>query len=508
MSNIAIIIQRTYNGLSTEYSTMPKNQLSNFSSVLIDERTDSAQIAPNGVYYSVMNYKNIKVYSFINASIKDVSKRDGFYAVRLLVGASSNIKNVENVLNKIAQRYHNSIQTNIQAIQDYKDILAEAQVEPNKIIKTRELSSSDKYYFLRDAGQSVSELLNSRAASYVNLLYVFKNGEAIPNAISHFNFQPAQQLETRLNIISVDNSSAHLSKILINNQEVRGSLGDQIELLVHQNDEIISINKDNERTVHSPNLSHIKIAGPKLRDIPESRSNNQRNMEDFSPRSFMLGAGLVLLLAALSFGGLYFFKYKPLQKEIKEKQNKISEVKKELENYEKGDALGIIKDNQGNKYTIVDDVVLKGNVDKNKYEYILTYKFNAIDENTITKVSEDENIEKIQQEFDIELIKTSNNQDNTDSDSNNKDIKSPNSPSPENDKDKKGDSKPATQTTNKGNQAQKPVTQDRPSKHDKSGGETDGSKNGSTANKTSTSNGDKSNNNKDMLEESEDIIGN
>ncbi|MDG4950764.1 hypothetical protein NLM59_07490 [Weeksellaceae bacterium KMM 9724] len=496
---------------------MPKNQLSNFSSVLIDERTDSAQIAPNGVYYSVMNYNNIKVYSFINASIKDVSKRDGFYAVRLLVGASSNIKNVENVLNKIAQRYHNSIQTNSQAIQDYKDILAEAQVETNKIIKSRELSSSDKYYFLKDAGQSVSELLNSKAASYVNLLYIFKNGEAIPNAISHFNFQPAQQLETRLNIISVDNSSAHLSKILINNQEVSGSLGEQIKLLVHQNDEIISINKDNERTLHSPNHSHIKIAGPRLRDIPESRSNNQRNMEDFSPRSFMLGAGLVLLLAALSLGGLYFLKYKPLQKEIKEKQNEISnldEVKKELENYEKADALGIIKDEQGNKYAIVNGVVLKGNVN-GKYEYILTNKFYAIDENTITKVSKDNKIKKIEKEFGFDLIKSSNNQVNTDSGSSNK----------ENDSNPSGNSgNNSTQTSGKdsndgsenrktngsnlhNNAKSSSNTGSGPkSSKEKSGGETGGSKDGATDKNTSTSDGDNSNNNKDMLEEAGDIM--
>ena len=162
----------------------------------------------------------------------------------------------------------------------------------------------------------------------------------------------------------------------------------------------------------------------------------------------MLGAGLVLLLAALSFGGLYFIKYKPLQKENKEKQNEIisnfDDVKEELENCKNREALGIIKDNQGNKYTIVDDVVLKGNVNNNKYEYILTYKFNAIDENTITKVSEDENIEKIEKEFGFELIKSPDNQTNTGGDSNNTGIKSPNPP--ESEKDKKGSKKPVAKT--------------------------------------------------------------
>ena len=65
MNQIGLLIQRTFNGLTIEYSSSPEYQALSPSLFLTDERTMAMQLSPDTPVVSIAQDTRYKCYSFI-----------------------------------------------------------------------------------------------------------------------------------------------------------------------------------------------------------------------------------------------------------------------------------------------------------------------------------------------------------------------------------------------------------------------------------------------------------
>ena len=121
---IGLLIQRTFNGLNTEY--VSENALASFDTKLFltDERNVAMQLSEAPVF-SVAQKGQAKCYSFIKRTL-DREKRSGFYAIRLFIEVTQSLKNLKQQLTRIAQEYEKSLQTPGYSA-DYPSLLKEVE---------------------------------------------------------------------------------------------------------------------------------------------------------------------------------------------------------------------------------------------------------------------------------------------------------------------------------------------------------------------------------------------
>lgn len=237
---IELIIQRTHNGLETEYQSTPN---ANFEQFLLDERKDSLQVSNRKDYYSLSANKNGKVYSLIK-SVRDREKRDGFLAVRLLTSATTTINNPTEILKNIAERSENYFQTKDRK-QDYSEILSLAQTtqQPTRFTISPSLQK-DIYFAEADNEAEIDTVLNSDNAIAAKRLYVFTKDSGFDAAIaqSHFKFKPYSTLNA-MKQIEINDSYRLLEYLKINDNRLSTGSG---KIIVDTSD-IITYKRIDER---------------------------------------------------------------------------------------------------------------------------------------------------------------------------------------------------------------------------------------------------------------------
>lgn len=174
MKNIKIIIQRTLTGLEVDYKSSPikEHELEEVG-ILYDERNLINQLDCEKVF-SVTNTVDFKVYSYIYNRDFDVSKRRGFYAIRLLVPRNLVVSNVFEILKKIDSKYLHYRDRNSLSNLDYTEILNELERTPlptNKIIGPV-IHKKDAYVFL-DKEEDWSKSINAPKFELVHKTYFF-----------------------------------------------------------------------------------------------------------------------------------------------------------------------------------------------------------------------------------------------------------------------------------------------------------------------------------------------
>ena len=93
---VHLLIQRTFSGLNTEYTTSPAIAKLDTKLFLTDERNMAMQLT-DAPFFSLAKNEQWVAYSFIK-KVLDREKRAGFYAIRLFLSPRYQLTNVRECL--------------------------------------------------------------------------------------------------------------------------------------------------------------------------------------------------------------------------------------------------------------------------------------------------------------------------------------------------------------------------------------------------------------------------
>lgn len=268
--NTGLIIQRTHNGLETEFTSIPQV---NVESLLHDERKDALQISNRKDFYSVSINKGKKIYSLIK-SVRDREKREGFVAINLLTSNTAQINNVVEVLKEIAAKNESYFESN-ERRQDYSEILS--SIKPEKVQNSVAVSTklqNDVYFAEAENEQQINDLLNNDQVLAAKKLYIFSkdSGYSADVAQSHFKFKPFTMLANLKTIYIPD--SHLLEYIKVDDEIVRAGSS---KLWISNNQTVTYKRNDEkkERTFNGNFDLEPKYVAPK---IERGRSENKRSL--------------------------------------------------------------------------------------------------------------------------------------------------------------------------------------------------------------------------------------
>jgi hypothetical protein len=276
--------------------------------MLTDERRDAAQIAHKSNLFSLSREKNFKVYSYINTSVVDVEKREGFFAVRLFTSSSEELENAKEILLKIAEKYKNYVSSNSLANQDYSDIISTVLLKKENILAPSTELLEGNYYLYVDDVQTVDQVFKKEATFFVKKLYIFdKSSTAQDASVAQqlFGMKSLVDLEQKIKTITVNNPDSYLSTIKINGNEVKIPPTPSFKLLLLNSDIVKYKNQDDkkEKDVIGYNLD-VHRPQPVYKPQPLQQSNHNR-------KGFSLGSLLAASIATLIIGSAvsWFFTY-------------------------------------------------------------------------------------------------------------------------------------------------------------------------------------------------------
>ena len=167
------MIQRTFSGLNTEYTTSPAIAKLDTKLFLTDERNMAMQLT-DAPFFSLAKNEQWVAYSFIK-KVLDREKRAGFYAIRLFLSPRYQITNVRECLITIAKRYEATIQAGV-AQQEYSDLLTQIEA---RAIKERapytidETSIKKGDYYTVATPDSLESLFEDDRNAFIEKLYLF-----------------------------------------------------------------------------------------------------------------------------------------------------------------------------------------------------------------------------------------------------------------------------------------------------------------------------------------------
>lgn len=224
MEKILLLIERTFNGLQVEHMSkaMNVNELEK-NGILYDERVEINQIAPRTDAYSLLNLQTAKVYSYINNSVTDVEGRNGFYAIRLMVGQDYYVPHVSTYLQKIATAFQSYLNDQQLQLQDYTDILNEISanlLKSNNIYCKEDIDSTVYYQFL-NLPADIDNQLNSAELCLAGKVYFLSDKvQANEPYIAPYKLKPLLEYRRGILKIEVDNSNKQLGSLKINKQHM------------------------------------------------------------------------------------------------------------------------------------------------------------------------------------------------------------------------------------------------------------------------------------------------
>ncbi|GGH20411.1 hypothetical protein FAZ19_09890 [Sphingobacterium alkalisoli] len=309
MNTIKLIIQRTLNGLDIDYTSEPINEREfEASGILYDERKEINQLDCS-VVLSITNTAESKVYSYINNRVLDVSKRKGFYAIRLIVPRNVRIPHVYKVLQKIAQNYDQHLESNTINALNYDGILQElnANTQPLGMLLGNTIYKVTCYTFIDFAEQSDS-VLNSFKLELFHKTYLLdeidKDSES---SLRDAGMKDFKAMYGHIKDITIENPESVLSGLWINDirldySQIKTST---FKLACLSTDQIhyTSILNNNKKTLLSNN--HLVLQRPQPAPRPTYKHRSSRGSSSSGPYWLALLA-LVVGVAGGYFGGQYF----------------------------------------------------------------------------------------------------------------------------------------------------------------------------------------------------------
>ena len=303
-----LIIQRTLNGLDTEYKSEGLNapELEKLD-ILYDERKEIIQINQFLWNISITNTSTQKVISLI-AKGNDRAGRAGFYAIRLLVAKGAVIKELFNSLQKIAARYVQHISQSTLNSQDYTDLLKEIDdnTQVSKVILTPTIFEKTCYKVV-DYNQPLDTVLNDPILELVKKTYLFNLEEKIsPNTFKEIGFTDLSLLEENIKKVQIENPDNFLASININNNAmpIRNIGETSFQVYALKTDQITI--KDRNLKLHNVNSSPYTLKKPEPIDQVYSENHGRRREKDSSGGAILIGIFSLFIGAA---GGYFLPKY-------------------------------------------------------------------------------------------------------------------------------------------------------------------------------------------------------
>ncbi|SKC08064.1 hypothetical protein SAMN05660841_04090 [Sphingobacterium nematocida] len=322
MKNIKIIIQRTLTGLEVDYKSSPikEHELEEVG-ILYDERNLINQLDCDKVF-SVTNTVDFKVYSYIYNRDFDVSKRRGFYAIRLLVPRNLVVSNVFEILKKIDSKYVHYRDRNSLSNLDYTEILNEFESIPlstNKIIGPV-IHKKDAYVFL-DKEEDWSKSINAPKFELVHKTYFFdlkdKSCEGSLIESGMIDFKVIQNSIIRM--VTIHNPESLLTGLWANETKL-----DLSNLTSHQFDLFCLTTDKIHYTFQLSNKKELINNNSLILRRPAFKPGPGEGAESNGSLSVWIGVGALLLGAAAGYFGRPFLEEpEPIPMVYNSQENRI-----------------------------------------------------------------------------------------------------------------------------------------------------------------------------------------
>lgn len=314
---IYLIIQRTFNGLKTDFKsedlTLSDTEIEN----IFGDEQSASQLASASIIYTIENLEKFRVYSFINNTVSDNAGRAGYYAIRLLVPTDKILVNVRGIFNEIAKRYEQYFEQKRLVDQDYSKLLA-AVFEKNCVLDKSILVGSKKggiFYSKYAADERVDDTMNEDYTYLIKKLYLFaKDQSKSDEIIRQSGFKSFAALSDSIKNVKVTNTENYLQVLKINDDEISFPQGN-FELFVFDTDRITYRDKNRDSKKDKEHRGKIlEVRRPARVYVPPVDSYNKNNENN----GFKLGHLLITGFATLLIGGLagWFIKDQIAKKEI------------------------------------------------------------------------------------------------------------------------------------------------------------------------------------------------
>lgn len=306
MEKTILIIQRTWNGLDTDYSSVSLTPL--LENALHEERSDSLKLSNNSDYYCISYIQTFKVYSLIKA-IVDRAGRNGFVAVRLFSKSNVNITNAVEILHNVLEKNEKYFSEKV-GQQDYEEILAATTFEAskNEYVAT-EASKENIYLSVAKTPLEINTLLNNPKIIASKRSYIYTDDRALKNEenLRLLKFNRLDQLNN-LSEVEISNNSNLLEYIKVNGKEINSRSG---KLLYNSNDSIVYKRTDEkkERPFNGRFDLAEKYVQPKIKN-PE----NQRSVSKSTSLPLVFGGLAGLILGGI--GGYFIPKLFPDKQQV------------------------------------------------------------------------------------------------------------------------------------------------------------------------------------------------
>ena len=248
---VHLLIQRTFSGLNTEYTTSPAIAKLDTKLFLTDERNMAMQLT-DAPFFSLAKNEQWVAYSFIK-KVLDREKRAGFYAIRLFLSPRYQLTNVRECLITIAKRYEATIQAGV-AQQEYSDLLTQIEA---RAIKERapytidETSIKKGDYYTVATPDSLESLFEDDRNAFIEKLYLFTEAINSPH-LGQFHLQPIENINTRR--LQIEDTRHYLKSLWVNEVAVPATT----KLLLLPNDAKVYYQfPNNERQLLPNEVTHL-----------------------------------------------------------------------------------------------------------------------------------------------------------------------------------------------------------------------------------------------------------
>lgn len=325
---IFLVIQRTTNGLMTNFKSpdlpLSENDIEN---LFMDEQ-NAAQLAKSSVIYTVENQNKFRVYSYIDSNVSDTAGRAGYYAIRLLIPVDKILVNLYSIFESISQNYkHFFVQKNLGA-QDYS-LLLDAIIKQNCLLDKSVFVGSKKEgkFFSKYTDEKFIDVpLNEDNTYLIKKLYLFaKDQSKGDEVIRQSGFKSFAALSDSIKNIKVINTEKYLQILKINDKEISFPKGN-FELFVFDSDRITfrDKNRDNKKEKEHRGET-LEVRRPIPVNVPPVDPDISKNQK----KGFGLGPLLASSFGTLIIGGLlggvlsYYFWF---SKEINKKEVEIADL--------------------------------------------------------------------------------------------------------------------------------------------------------------------------------------
>lgn len=287
MEKTILIIQRTWNGLDTDYSSISLTPV--LEKALHEERSDSLKLSNNSDYYCISYIHTFKVYSLIKATV-DRAGRNGFVGARLFSKSNVNISNAVEILQNVLEKNEKYFSEKV-GQQDYEEILAKITFENSKYdYAVTESLKENIYLSVAKTPHEINSLLNNPKTVASKRSYVYTDDRALKNEenLRLLKFNPFDQVNN-LREVGIPNSRL-LEYINVNGKEINARSG---KLLYSADDSIVYKRSDEKKEKQFNGRFDLeeKYVPPKVR-YPESERSNSKGTS--LPWIFGGLAGLIL----------------------------------------------------------------------------------------------------------------------------------------------------------------------------------------------------------------------